>query len=201
MSTNPPVTDQPRNLEQMLDRLQGVAEGRGRVTVEAMREAIGRRSFGPAILIAGLIALSPLSGIPTLPSILGIMVTLVAGQLLIGRKRFWLPSKLLNRSIPEDKFLRGVRAIRPAGRWIDRYIRPRWTILTRGPGALAIATVCVVIGLTMPPLEIVPFLATTAGVALTVFGLALVANDGFLALAAFLVTGGMAGVVATQLLG
>lgn len=194
------VAKPPRNLIQMLDRLEENARERDRVTIDSMMDAVGRRSFGPVILIVGLIAMSPLSGIPTLPSILGVMVVLVAGQLLLGKDHFWLPGKVLRRSISQEKFLRGIEFIRPASRWVDRCVSPRLTFLTKGPGAHAVAFFCVLIGLTMPPLEILPFMATTAGVALTVFGLSLVANDGLLALLAFLVTGGMAVFVAMQLL-
>ena len=49
----------------------------------------------------------------------------------------------------------------------------------------------VAIGATMPPLEILPFLATTAGAALTMFGLALIARDGLMALIGMAFTGGL----------
>ena len=193
--------DQPRNLEQILDRLEESAEEQDRVTIDAMMEAVGRRSFGSLILVVGLIAMSPLSGIPTLPSILGIMVVLIAGQLLIGKKRFWLPQKILGRSISREKFCKGLKAVRPATRFIDRLIRPRLCFMTRSAGNYVIALICVVIGITMPPLEILPFLATTAGAALTIFGLALIARDGLLAIIGILATGGLATLAINQLLG
>ncbi len=51
-----------------------------------------------------------------------------------------------------------------------------------------IAIACIVIGIAMPAMEIVPFSANGAGAALTAFGLSLIANDGLLALLAFLFT-------------
>lgn len=60
--------------------------------------------------------------------------------------------------------------------------------VTRGMGRLAIAAACVAIALAMPPMELVPFTATVAGLALTAFGLALIAEDGVVALASFAIT-------------
>jgi hypothetical protein len=61
--------------------------------------------------------------------------------------------------------------------------------------------VCIAIALTMPPLEILPFVASLSGAALTAFGLSLVAGDGLLGLIAWVFTLATAGVVATVLLG
>ena len=160
--------------------------------MRSMMEAIGRRSFGPIIAFLGLIAMSPLSGIPTLPSILGLIVVLVAGQLVLGRTYFWIPNRLLEHSISTDKLQKGLDALRPAGRFIDRLLKPRLIFLTQGAGAYVMAVLCLLVGLTMPPLEILPFLATTAGVALTAFDLAIIANDGLLALIAVAGTMGVA---------
>lgn len=53
---------------------------------------IGRRSFGPLLLMAGLIILAPVVGdIPGVPSIMGVFIVLVSVQLLIGQEHFWLP--------------------------------------------------------------------------------------------------------------
>ncbi|WP_309379983.1 exopolysaccharide biosynthesis protein [Cerasicoccus frondis] len=188
----------PQNLCQLLDRLEDNASGCERVTLDTMFNAVGRRSFGALILLPGLIAMSPLSGIPTLPSILGLLIVLIAGQLLVGRSHFWLPDAILQRSVDCDKFLRGISAIRPIARFVDRLIGPRLMLLTRGVSVYVIALICVVIGATMPPLEIVPFLATTAGAALTVFSLSLIARDGLLALIGFGFTGGALYLIVTQ---
>ncbi len=51
-----------------------------------------------------------------------------------------------------------------------------------------VAIFCIVIAAGMPLMKLVPFSATTAGVALAAFGLALIAHDGLLALLAFLAT-------------
>ncbi len=67
--------------------------------------------------------------------------------------------------------------------------------MTHAAGIYAIAILCIVIAATMPPLEVVPFAATSAGAALAVFGLALIANDGLVAVLAIAITAIVAGLV------
>jgi hypothetical protein len=56
------------------------------------------------------------------------------------------------------------------------------------------------IGATMPPLELLPFAATIAGIALAAFGLAIVARDGVLVVIAVLFTVGSATLITTSAL-
>jgi hypothetical protein len=174
------------NLEALLDLLGKAGEGKERVTIEIMIEAAGRRSFGPLLLVPGLIALSPLSGIPGMPTTVGIMVLVLAGQLLLGRRHFWLPKWLLKRSVSKAKFERALRFLSPLARSIDRMVRPRLRRLTQDGAIYFISVMAILVALTLPPLEFVPFAATTAGAALTAFGLALIAHDGVLVVIAAL---------------
>ena len=135
--------------------------------------------------LPGLIALSPLSGIPGLPSTVALMVALIAGQLLCGRRHIWLPHWLLARSLSRDKFEHALRFLLPLARSIDRLVRPRLSLLTRGPALYANVLLCLLIALSMPPLEVVPFANSISGAALSALGLALFAHDGLLALLAF----------------
>lgn len=54
-------------------------------------------------------------------------------------------------------------------------------MLARGPFAYLIGAVCILVAISMPPLELVPFANTTTVAALTAFGLALIAHDGLIA--------------------
>jgi hypothetical protein len=94
---------EPHDLEGMLDQLARASDGSGPVSVGELLDAIGQRSFGPFLLVPALIAFTPLGGIPGLPTALAAVVIVVAGQLLIGMKQFWLPSILLRRSIERQR--------------------------------------------------------------------------------------------------
>ena len=182
------MTQEITNLEQMLDRIDSSADHQGRVSLNAIIEAVGSRSFGPLLLMAGIIMVSPLSGMPGVPTTMGLLVLLIAGQLLFRRRHFWLPRWLLKRSIAKAKLRKGVNWLRPPARFIDGWLRPRLPIFTQGACIKVISLVCAVIAVTMPIMELVPFSAHSAGIALTAFGLSLIARDGLLALLAILVT-------------
>lgn len=176
--------DQPKNLDDLLQQLEQAGEDDRPVSIRSMLEATDRRSFGALLLVPGLLVLSPLSGIPGLPSVFALMVTLIALQLLVGRKHFWLPAWLLQRSAPRRKYDKALAFLRRPARQVDRVLRRRLTFLTHGPLAIRIsALLCLAIAATMPPLEIVPFGNSIAGGALTLLGLGLLARDGLMILA------------------
>lgn len=181
----------------LLDRLRDVTEESETLSVEDVLDAVGRRSFGPLLLLAGLIAVSPLIGdIPGVPTLIGVFVVLVAGQLLVGRKHFWLPRWLVRRSIAPGKLRKAAELLRRPARFVDRLLKVRITVLTEGAGVRVIALACTLIGAAMPVMEVVPFSATAGGLALTAFGLALVARDGLLAALALAFVGVVVGLTA-----
>lgn len=194
-------TDDTETLGDLLDRIDEAAPDEERVSLDAVVESVGRRSFGPLLLLAGLVTLAPLVGdIPGVPTIMAILVLLTAGQLLLQRDHFWLPRWMLDRSVERSKLERAVDWLRRPVGFMDRWLRPRLQRLVEGIGLRVVALVCVAIAAAMPVMEVVPFSANGAGLALTAFGLALVTRDGLLALLAFLVTGGTLALVALQLL-
>jgi hypothetical protein len=185
------VESEVRSLKQLIDHIRDIDKENDPVRLEVILQAIGRRSFGPIILLTGLITLAPLIGdIPGVPTLMGLLVLLTAGQLLLGRNTFWLPGFLLKRSMDHARLHRVLDWLEKPVRFIDRFLHPRLEVITRGNGALVIAVACVCIALTMPMLEFIPFSANLAGAALTAFGLALIARDGYLAVFALIVTAG-----------
>lgn len=180
----------PENLQQMLDHIDQAAQaGNEKTTMQDVMSEVGRRSFGPALLVPGIITLMPLIGdIPGVPTVMGILVLSVAGQVLFGRRYFWMPAWILTRSVERQKIVKAVQWARPPARFVDRFLRKRLPVLTYGAGAFAIALCCIAIALIMPLMEFVPFTANVAGFALTLFGLSLMARDGVLAIVAFTLT-------------
>ncbi|MCW8127906.1 exopolysaccharide biosynthesis protein [Microbulbifer halophilus] len=189
------------SLSQLLEHIAKTAKRRQRVSLDLVVREVGQRSFAPLLLLVGIILFSPLSGIPGVPTLMAILVLLVAVQLLLGRQHFWLPQWMLKRSVPERKLLKALDWLYGPARFIDRWLRPRLTFLVRRTGTYVIAAICAVIALALPAMEIIPFSATTAGLALTAFGLALVTHDGLLAVLAFVFTGLLVMMVLLGLLG
>lgn len=186
-----------RRLTALAERVEGLAEEVDPVTLEAILDVLGRRSFGVALLVPGLVTLAPLVGdVPGVPTLMAAVVLLSAGQLLVGREQPWLPAWLLERRVEAGTVRKAVERIRPGVRVMDRVLRPRLTVLTERPAQHGIAAVCVVVALVMPVMELIPFSANVAGVLLTGFGLSLVTSDGLLVLVTLAVAGAIAAVVA-----
>ena len=186
-------------LHQLLDRLDQAATGE-RIDVECMMQAVGRSSLGALLLLGGLVTLSPLDIIPGIPTLIALAVLIVCVQLLAGRRQFWLPAWVLRRSIASQRFRRALTWLQKPARFGDRLVRPRLPALTTDAAIKVIALGCIVVALAMPVMEVVPFSANLAGIALTAFGLAVIAHDGLLALVAFAATGAGLVMIASQLL-
>lgn len=185
----------PHNLGDLLQRIGDVASERDEVYLATIMEALGTRSFGPVVLLVGVVMVSPLSGIPGLPTVLALGLLLISMQLLFGRDTFWLPGWLMNRHLPSGRVLSAVRWLDRPARFIDWWLRPRLCRLASNGGAMVVAAICTVIALVTPVLELVPFSTTAVGVAVAAFGLALVALDGLfvlMGLAYLFMVGGLA---------
>ena len=178
--TPPDIT----NLEQLLDRIGEPRTGGDRVSLGMLVASAGSRSFGSLLLLAGVILISPLSGIPGVPTTMGLFILLVALQMLLHRRHLWLPRWLLERAVSRRRLARAIGLLRRPAAWVDRWMRPRLHVFVDGPGVYLLAIACMVIAAGMPVMEVLPFSATTAGIPIAAFGLAMIAHDGLLAAAA-----------------
>lgn len=182
---------EPCNLEQVLERIKKSENENGdsqNISLRSILDELGHRSFAPLLLLPGLVTLLPVGGIPGVPTVMGILVFLVSIQLLLGRKSFWLPGWLIDRSVSSSKLEKSRRWMLGPARFIDHFLHPRLNIIVNSGGIYIIALLSVVVALMMPPMELVPFSAIGAGLALTLFGLALLARDGLIALLGIVAT-------------
>jgi hypothetical protein len=182
-----------QSLQDLLNRIREISQKGDEISIGEIIEMVGERSYGPLLLIAGLATLAPIIGdIPGIPTILGLIVFLFSAQLLIGREHFWLPKFLLIRSISSKKLNKGIQWLESPARVIDKLLKPRLRVFVKDTAVYLIAFMCLMIASVMPIMEFVPFSANAAGIALTVFGLALIARDGLLLVLALLLTAAIA---------
>jgi len=182
--------EEAHTLKEVLSRVADAGDEE-RVSVDAILQSVGRRSFGPLLLVPGLLLVSPLSAVPGFGSMMALIVFLFSFQLVIGQRSIWLPQFVLKRSVEREGLDKAVRFLKPAVRLIDSVVHQRLQFLAMGPFARLIGVVCLLIAFIMPPLELVPMANTTSGAAIALFGLALVARDGLLAMLGLLATGGI----------
>ena len=176
---------------EVLDRIDQAADTDGQTSFQDVLNTIGDRSFGPLLLLAGLVMLAPVVGdIPGVPVLMGLLVILTAAQFVFHREHIWLPGWLLRRSVKAEKIRKAVGWLRPPGRFIDRWSKRRLVKVTHGAGFVVIAVACIVIAAATPLMEVVPMSANLAGVAITAFGLALIVSDGLIAIFALAFSAG-----------
>lgn len=191
-----------RNLGDLLAHLAECSQGDGRVTMGEIVDAVGKRTFGPLLLLAGLVILMPLVGdIPGVPTVMAIFVALTAGQLLFRRNHLWIPGWMLRQSVSAQKLRSALDLMQKPARYIDRVLRPRLEVLVGNGANFLIAGTCILIAAIVPIMEFIPFSANLAGAALTAFGLSLVAKDGLVALIAFVISLSILGVLLFNLPG
>ncbi|MDX5445562.1 MAG: exopolysaccharide biosynthesis protein [Zoogloeaceae bacterium] len=192
---------QLQNLGQLIDRIRELARDNDRVSIGMVVESIGSRSFGPMLMLIGITLFSPLSGVPGMSFFMATFVLLVAVQMLMGRKHFWLPRFILDRAVERGKLQKALDWLGKPARGIDRILKPRLTFLVQQKGSYAVAALCVLVGLCMPFMELVPFSSSAAGLALLALGVALVVHDGLLVLFALALSGATFAFLGTRLLG
>ncbi len=191
----PPSSEQDiHDLCGLLQRIADVARDRGGLRVGQIVDVVGTRAFGPLLLLPGLVLVSPLSAIPTLPSLTGLVILLIAGQVLVGRRTIWLPEAFLRRPIDPARVSKAVAFLSKVARPVDRVMRPRLKWLTGALADRVVAAICIAIALTIPPLEIFPMLSSSAGAVVSLLALGLLVRDGLVILVAYLL---LAAAVAT----
>ena len=113
------TTTEPNSLSDLLDSLEAAADT-DTVTVQGVLDEIGDRSITPIVLAISLILVSPLSGIPGLPTLSAAVILLVMAQALVPNRHLWLPAFLRNRSLRADRLQKAVDRMRRPAAWIDR---------------------------------------------------------------------------------
>jgi hypothetical protein len=141
---------------------------------------VGRRSYGPLLLVIGLFAISPATVVPGMTWLAAALTLLIAGQMLIGMKRPWLPRKALQAQLPGDGTLQALDKVRPWAKRVDAVLKPRLTFLTQPPFVNLIALFVIAAALVTFPLGLIPFAPLAPGLAVVFFGLGMVARDGLL---------------------
>jgi hypothetical protein len=177
----------PTDLQGLLEHLEQAGRVK-EISAREVRDAIGRRAFAPLLLVVSLLGFTPLGGIPGVPTTLAVIVILIAGQVALGRRQLWVPRALLDRKFEARKLQTAARVLKPFARAVDKVIWPRLSFLTEPPWSSVIALTCVLLAMTVPPFEFIPFIDLPLWGAMVAFSLALFAHDGVLAIVAFALT-------------
>ena len=184
---------EPSNLEDVLDEIAAKCDNDSTpdtLTLDEILDSVGRRSYGPLLLVIGLFAISPATILPGMTWFAAALTLLVAGQMALGRPRIWLPKKALQAQLPRDAVRSGVEKGRGAAKVIDKLLKPRLTVLSKPPFVNLVALMVIAAALITFPLGLIPLAPLAPGLAVVFFGLGMVARDGlWLALGTAVIAG------------
>lgn len=177
-------SEEAKSLSDIIDELveKSESEEDGDLAIGEVLDEFAGRLFGPLILVPAIAIVSPLGMIPTVPTTMGLVVVLVAGQALFGMKRPWLPKFISDRSVQADTFKEKMEKFGPWVTWIDKFTAPRLRYVVTGPMKYVMAFLAILVAFTLPPLEFLPYAAILPGATLFFLGLAITSEDGLLGL-------------------
>lgn len=156
-------------------------------TVYDIVSKLGPRSFGIVLVLFGLPNLLP---VPGLPMVCGVVIGIVALQMLVGRESLALPRWIGERRLKRDDLCKVIDRAEPTLRWLERVMKPRITALTEKDAQKAIGLVLLLLAIAL--MAPIPFFGgIPPGIAVILFGLALVERDGL-----FVVLGGVSSIAA-----
>ena len=180
------MSSQKKKLSELVKRLGELGDGQDRVSIHDIREVLGARSFGPIIAVPALIEITPIGGVPGVPTLIAVVIILVSAQMLFGRDHLWLPDVLERKALSGSRVRNGMKWLDRPADWIDRLLRPRFNWFSGNFGLRIVALLCILLCITVPPLELLPFASTIPMCAIALMGLGLMVRDGLVILIAAL---------------
>jgi hypothetical protein len=189
-AAGPSGAEEERRLSEVFADL--AAQDRARVSIGDVVQALGDRSFAPVMILLAVPNAIPF--IPGSSTVLGLLLAVVAIQLVLGMRRVRLPARLNRWSFDREGFARLVAKVTPWLTRFERMARPRfwpesYRLAERLAGIVAIALSLMI----MLP---IPFANGVPAIAICLLALGISERDG-LWLGAGIVVGAIAaGIVA-----
>lgn len=151
-----------------------------RIAVGSIIAALKDRAYALLVVLLGLPNCLPMP--PPIPLVCGLVLASVAVQMLAGRSVPWLPQTLLARSIAKKDLSRAVARAVPVLIRLERFSRPRLTMLGGRYAIPVLGAVMLVLALGL--VVAAPFIGQIPlGVAVCLVGLGLVERDGLVIIA------------------
>ncbi|SDY58860.1 exopolysaccharide biosynthesis protein [Citreimonas salinaria] len=172
-------------LTDVVEELDEASEGGDTVEVGHLLDALDHRGYGPALAVLPLIELTPIGGIPGFPTLLALTLAILTVRMLMGYEHFWAPHWLRKRRLDSDKVIKSVNWLKPVSLRIDAKLHERLKRFAGPTGRRAACIVILLLLLTVPPLELIPFATSGPMIVIAIFGLGLLYRDGLLMLLGF----------------
>ena len=142
--------------------------------------SIGRRTYGPLLLLIGLFSISPATIVPGMTWLSASLALVLSIQMAFGAHHPWLPKRALSARLSRTAVRKAALSVRPWARGLDTVLKPRLTFFVEPPFVNLAGWVCVAAALATFPLGFIPLAPVAPGLAIALFGLGLTSKDGLL---------------------
>ncbi|MDA7427748.1 exopolysaccharide biosynthesis protein [Primorskyibacter aestuariivivens] len=185
---------EPRTLGELLDAIEP-GDNTVDISLGEILDKIGGRSFAPVILVPALLMISPLSAIPGMPTLSGLLIILITLQWVFARNHMWLPGVLLRRRVAASKVSRAASWLRKPTGWVDRHSHRRLRVLTTPPLTLVPKLSILLIASSWPILELLPMVTSIGAFAVALLAFGMMTRDGAYLAAGYAAIGLVAGLI------
>jgi hypothetical protein len=180
-------TDQARPTHRSLaEALENAlaSEDQNGPSIGELTDAVGEKGFGLLLVLLSLPSALPVPA-PGYSTPFGIVIALIALQMLMGRQTVWLPARLQRIRIKPSMARKMSGGATKFLRTVEHLIRPRqqWIRAQFGQSSLAIVILIMACLMMLP----IPLTNTLPAMVIFLIGVGLSEDDGLLAIAAFAV--------------
>lgn len=163
-----------------LRRLMAAVEEQERPTLGQLMDALGRSGHGLMLLLLALPSFIPIPGLPT-GLVFGVALMLVALQMMRGAQTVALPEWIRRQALPRRALVAVAGKLDAMMGRLEGVLRPRLHALTEGAAMVIVATLILIMGITL--LLPVPFGNQGPAFAVVVFAFGIMEKDGLAILA------------------
>ncbi|GMN01983.1 exopolysaccharide biosynthesis protein [Erythrobacter sp. MTPC3] len=185
-------TTEPHSIGDVVEVLDELADAEDSVSFGDVLDKFGSRSFAPVMMIIALTEATPLGAIPGVPSLLALLILLIAVQMIMGRGHIWVPKWIENRSVASQKLDKATDKVTGVADKLDNVAKGRMEGLAKGPALRVAAAIIIALCLMVPPLEVLPWASSGPMLAIAMISLAIMVRDGLAMLIAWIIAGAAA---------
>lgn len=193
-------TSGPQAVPHLVSRLRELAGKKREVTVGDIVDAFGAQGHAPLLMVVAFLMILPVGMIPGVGGALGLLTAAIGIQMIAGRKGVWLPGFMRRRGVSAGRIDTIARTVHPVSRTLSRFLHERLHWLASGRASLAvIAVILIVAGTSLVVLGTIPVAVPLVGIPIAVFAVGILAGDGVVVAAGYVLLAGLAaGLAATM---
>lgn len=151
-----------------------------KVTLEEILSLAGERIFGFLFVVLALPSALPVPA-PGYSIPFGIAMFFLAGQLILGRQRPWLPAKMMKGSMKLETVQGFVKKGIPWLQRVERLTKPRFAYLcTSLPGRILLGSAIALMAISM--MLPIPLTNTIPAIGIFIIGFSLLEDDGLISI-------------------